>query len=109
MPTSNSGPPPASFLSRRHSPRRNVETEGALNGLHLAECAVTNELNGPQVGGLVVAAIGDHELDVGGLAGGDHGLASATLVAMGFSQRTCLPALAARMVYSACMELGSAT
>jgi hypothetical protein len=27
-------------------------------------------------------------------------------IAMGFSQRTCLPALAARMVYSACKLLG---
>ncbi len=74
MPTSKSGPPPASFLLRRHSPARDVEAEGALDGLHLAERAVANELDGAEVGGLVVAAVGDHELDVGGLAGGDHGL-----------------------------------
>jgi len=35
--------------------------------------------------------------------------ASATLVDIGFSQSTCLPALAARIVYSACIELGRAT
>ena len=28
-----------------------------------------------EVGGLEVAAVGDHELDVGGFAGGDHGFA----------------------------------
>ncbi len=33
---------------------------------------------------------------------------SATELAIGFSQSTCLPACAARMVYSACMLLGSA-
>ena len=73
MPTSKSGPPPASFLLRRHSPGRDVEAEGALDGLDLAERAVADELDGAEVGGLVVAAVGDHELDVGGLAGGDHG------------------------------------
>ncbi len=55
--------------------RADVEAEGALDGLHLAECAVANELDGAEVGGLVVAAVGDHELYVGGLAGGDHLLA----------------------------------
>ena len=58
----------------RHSPGPDVEAEGAFDGLHLAEGAVADELDGPEVGGLVVAAVGDHELDVGGLAGGDHGL-----------------------------------
>ena len=52
---------------------RDVEAEGALDGLHLAERAVANQLDGAQVGGLVVAAVGDHQLHVGGLAGGDHG------------------------------------
>ncbi len=33
---------------------------------------------------------------------------SSSVTAKGFSQRTCTPARAARMVYSACMELGSA-
>ena len=88
---------------------RDIEAEGAFDGLDLTQRAVANEFDGAEVGGLVVAAVGDHELDVGGFAGGDHGSQSATVVAMGFSQRTCLPALAARMVYSACMELGRAT
>ena len=35
-------------------------------------------------------------------------LQSATLVAIGFSHNTCLPAFAARIVYSACIEFGSA-
>ncbi len=35
--------------------------------------------------------------------------ASATLVAIGFSHSTCLPAFAERIVNSACMLLGNAT
>ena len=34
---------------------------------------------------------------------------SATVVHMGFSHSTCLPARAARMVYSACIEFGRQT
>ena len=49
-----------------------VESEGAIDGLDLAERTGANELDGKEVGGFVVAAVGDHELDVGGLAGGDH-------------------------------------
>ena len=52
-----------------------VEAEGSFDGLDLAERAVVNELGGLEVGGLEVAAVGDHELDVGGFAGGDHGFA----------------------------------
>ena len=61
-----------------------VEAEGALDGLDLAERAVADELDGPQVGGLVMAAISDHELDVGGLAGGDHGLGLGNVGGHGF-------------------------
>jgi hypothetical protein len=35
--------------------------------------------------------------------------AVATSVDIGFSQSTCLPALAARIVYSECIEFGNAT
>jgi len=52
-----------------------VEAEGALDGLDLAEVAVANELDGAQIGRLIVAAIGDHQFLVCGLAGGDHLLA----------------------------------
>ena len=52
---------------------RDVESEGGFDGLDFAEGAVSDDLDGAKVGGLVVAAVGDHELDVGGLAGGDHG------------------------------------
>ena len=51
-----------------------IETEGGFDGLDLADGAGANEIDGLEVGGLEVAAIGDHELDVGGFAGGDHPL-----------------------------------
>ncbi len=51
---------------------RDVEAECAFNGLHLAERAVANELDGAEIRRLIVAAIGDHQLDVCGLAGGNH-------------------------------------
>ena len=40
-----------------------------------AELAGADEFEGVEVGGLVVEAVGDHELDAGGGAGGDHAAA----------------------------------
>ena len=66
-------------------------------------------LNSPEVGGLVVAAVGDHELDVGCLASRDHSLGICHAGGHGLLAEHVLAGLAARMVYSACMELGKAT
>ena len=52
--------------------RAHVEAEAAFDGLYLAESAVMDHADGLEVGGLVVAAVGDHELHVGGFAGGNH-------------------------------------
>ena len=55
---------------------------------------------------LVAQAVGDHQLRFAALRGGDHLLALVDVTAIGFSHSTCLPALSARIVYSACMLLG---
>ena len=73
MPTSMSGPPPAKGFLQAPFFRAAVEAESALDGLDLAECSVADEFDGGEVSGFVVAAIGDHELDVGRFAGLDHG------------------------------------
>ncbi len=75
MPTSSIGPPPESFWLSRHSPGVMLKPKAALDDLHLAECAGADEFDGLEVGGLVVAAVGDHELHVVLLAGCDHGAA----------------------------------
>ncbi len=76
MPTSKSGPPPASFLLRdaiRWGEMLKPKADSMAWTLPSAPSRMM--LDGLEVGGLVVAAVGDHELDVGGLAGGDHGFA----------------------------------
>ena len=60
------------FLAETPFAGGDVEAEGAFDSLHLTEGARADEFDGAEVGRLVVAAVGDHELDVGGLAGGDH-------------------------------------
>ncbi len=52
-----------------------VESKTALEGLDLADGARVDEALGFDVGGLVVDAVGDHELDIGFAAGVDHGAA----------------------------------
>ena len=64
--------------------RADVEAEGGLDLLDIADGSVANELDGGEVGGFEVAAVGDHELDVGGLAGGDHGFGFGDADAHGF-------------------------
>ena len=52
--------------------------------------------------------VGDHQLDAAGAARLDHPLALSAVTAIGFSHSTWTPAAAARIVYSACIEFGSA-
>ena len=46
-----------------------------VEGLDEAELAAADDFEGLDVGGLVVEAVGDHELDAGGAAGVDHAAA----------------------------------
>ena len=75
MPTSISGPPPASFLVAAPFVAGAMLKPLALSmACDLAQLAVADQFDGAQVGGLVLAAVGDHEFPVGLLAGVDHGL-----------------------------------
>src|ERR1022692_2116417 len=58
-------PTAGEFLAEPPFARGNVKAEGALNGLHLAQCALADEPDRFQVGRLRVAAISDHQLYAG--------------------------------------------
>ena len=76
MPTSGRQPPPASARFCRHwvgSPWFCVLVAMKLRSC--AELAGADHLDQGAVHGLVLLAVGDHQLDVGGVAGGDHALA----------------------------------
>src|SRR5271154_1547238 len=104
-----SGPPPANLRFSRHSP-----------GLMLKPLALSMASTWPsaplRISSIALRLVGSYwhryaiiSFLLAALQASIMARESATLVAIGFSQRTCLPALAERIVYSACMLLGSAT
>ena len=90
-------------------PRRTVMENDELKNLGVADASATHELDGLQVDLLEVQPIRDHQLHAM-LVGRPRSSRSQSLAvtAIGFSHSTWTPAAAARIVYSACIELGSA-
>ena len=104
---SYSVPPPMSFFVRM-SPRRTVIAKEELKNFGTPIRPRRTKSMAFRLISSKCRTVRDHQFDAVLVAGVDHCSHSSAVTAIGFSHRTCTPARAARTVYSACSEFGSA-
>ena len=100
--------PAAASPSRADVAAPDRHRKRGVEALQIAELSRPRQVHGRQIDRFEMQPIRDHQLDVVLPAGSDHLPAFVDGDRQRLLHKTCTPARAARIVYSACMELGSA-